>query len=212
MPLFATAPRLKLRIQDKLVAYAVGFNIAVSVDIQPVFVIGSYAPISLEPTLYNTVTGTMQIVRLLSSTTLAAKAAVTDPATGNVTTPAQLAYAGVDGAELTSSGAPTDGAKSNSPLEQRELFKHVDPEKLLLSRTFDVAVYMKVPNAAGDGLEELAWMAIRDCRITSRNTNIAMGQLVNEPVSFQGLLATHTSDPTNQFEKDGSVTQSVVTT
>jgi len=198
MPLFATAPRLKIRIQESLVAYAVGFNIAVSVDVQPIFVIGSYAPVSLEPTLYNTVTGTMQIVRLLSKETLAKKAARHQGGA--------LAFTGVDGNELTGS-APDTGSGSNSPLEQKELFKHIDPEKLLLSRSFNTDIYMKVPNDTHTGLVEKSWMKIVDCRITSRNTNIAMGQLVNEPVSFQGLLATPSRSDDDKFSLDGFVGQ-----
>lgn len=214
-PLFATAPRIKVYIQDKIVAYAVGFNVSVSVEVQPVYVLGQYAPISLEPTMYNIVTGTMQIVRLASqSRTAAAQAATdqlansTDAATQQTANASLLSLGG----ELTdSTGGP---APTNSPLSQKELFKHLDPSKLLLSESFDVRLYMKVPKADNTGIEELAWLEIKNCRITSRNTNIAMGQIVNEPLSFQGLLAHHLTDGnagsiTDGFSSDGSVKQSV---
>lgn len=200
-PLFATAPRIKIYVQDKVIAYAVGFNLNISVDVQPVYVLGQYAPVSLEPTMYNIVTGTMQIVRL------AANSRTATPGAGQVssaTASQQTANAGTLalGGELTSS-VPGDSV-TNSPLAQKELFLHLDPSKLLLSETFDVKLYMKVPKADGSGLEEKAWITVQNCRITSRNTNIAMGQIVNEPLSFQGLLAHHAGD---DFELDGAAKQ-----
>lgn len=205
-PLFATAPRIKVYVQDKVIAYAVGFNINISVDVQPVYVLGQFAPVSLEPTMYNIVTGTMQIVRLSSG---ARTAAVTAAGQVDTTSAAQQQTSSGSalaiGGELTSTLAG-DGVVSNNPLSQKELFLHLNPSKLLLSESFDVKLYMKVPKADNSGLEELAWMTIENCRITSRNTNISMGQIVNEPLSFQGLLAHHAGDG---FELDGKVKQTV---
>jgi hypothetical protein len=45
-------------------------------------------------------------------------------------------------------------------------------------------------------------MKIVNCRITGRNTNITMGQIVNEPVNFQGLLALNVD---SGFELDTAV-------
>ena len=203
-PLFATAPRIKVYIQDKVVAYAVGFNLSASVDVQPVFVLGQYAPIALEPTMYNIVTGTMQITRLSSQSRTAAANAAAD----------QLTSAGANQQTANSNSLATGGelnstvgnGVTNSPLAQKELFLHLDPSKLLLSESFDVKLYMKVPNATNDGLEEKLWLTGQNCRITSRNTNIAQGQLVNEPLSFQGLLMHHDGDG---FELDGAAKQFV---
>ena len=218
-PLFATAPRIKLYIQDKIVAYAVGFNVSISVEVQPVYVLGQYAPISLEPTMYNIVTGTMQIVRLASqSRATAAQAATGQLAKSSETATQQTANSSILslGGELTQTGDGT--VTANSPLSQKELFKHLDPSRLLLSESFDVRLYMKVPTADNLSLKELAWMEIKNCRITSRNTNIAMGQIVNEPLSFQGLLAHHLTDGTvdgslnpegDGFSNDNVVKQSV---
>jgi hypothetical protein len=212
MAQFATAPRLKLYIYDQPVAYAIGFNISVSVDVQPVYVIGKYAPVSLEPTMYNIVTGTMQIVRLVSAaaqgkqnTNAALQPALTDQ-TG------KRATATFD---TNSEIVGTDPISTNTPLQQKELFRHLDPEQLLLSQSFNIRVFMKVPKISAGNfvttkplLEEKEWMEVQTCRVTSRNTNITMGQLVNEPISFQGLLALNKTG--TQFSLDSATGQATV--
>jgi len=211
-PLFASAPRIKLYIDQQLVAYAIGFNFNVSVDVQPVFILGKYGPAALEPTMYNTVTGTLQIVRLKNPTVIANSGGKTSIKT----------KAGAAGTEAKGSVTAT-----NTPISQKELFKHITPGQLILSQAFNMQLYMKIPSAEAavaavaatastdavpakaailskTALEEVEWMRIEGCRITSRNTNISMGQLVNEPLNFQGLLATHAS---SSFALDGKVTQ-----
>ena len=202
-PLFTSAPRIKLRANGALIGYALGFNINVSVDVQPVYVLGQYEPVSLEPALYSPVSGTMQIVRLRNLAQ-------------NLTNPSGNTYqVGVDGngkQTVFPSNSP-EAAASNSPLSQAALFKHLDPRTILFSQSFDIDLYLKVPvqdsnDPTGQLVEqELPWMTIKDCRITSRNTNISMGQLVNEPLNFQGLLATPTGT-TAQFSLDQSARQS----
>lgn len=200
-PLFVTAPRLKLYVNNNVIGYAVGFNINISIDVQPVYVIGQYAPVSLEPTMYNIVTGTMQIVRLNKTNRANSGSYGTLNPAGTI--PSSNLFDAVTG-ELNST---TGAGVSNTPLAQSQLHMHVNPEQLLLSRAFDVKLYMKVPNAANTGLEEKEWFQISTCRITSRNTNITMGQIVNEPVSFQGLLATPTAEGKTQFTLDGSIVE-----
>jgi hypothetical protein len=226
-PLFASAPRIKLYINNQVVAYAIGFNFNVSVDVQPVFVLGRFAPVSLEPTMYNTVTGTIQIVRLKSKNAVesllaSAKALhgadMSIPITTGDTTKAESI--------ITNSAA---GAQANNtPIGQSELFRHVTPSQLLLSQAFGMQLYMRMPNEplviaegtptaektiltqAYKQLKEVPWMNIQNCRITSRNTNISMGALVNEPLNFQGLLATHSiqgTDITKEYDLDRVVKQ-----
>jgi hypothetical protein len=207
-PLFASAPRIKLYVGTNLVGYAIGFNFNVSVEVQPIFVLGSFEPVALEPTMYNTVTGTMQIMRLTTSATTATNLAASqlqqDAISGNGASTAGVYNANGAGQELLS----TDGTgQSNNPLAQGQLFQHLTPSQLLLSQAFYMQMYMKVPNATNSGLEEHAWMAIQNCRITSRNTNISMGQLVNEPLNFQGLLALHNETNLPQFTLDGKINQ-----
>jgi hypothetical protein len=204
-PLFASAPRIKLRIDNNLVAYAIGFNINVSVEVQPVFVLGQFAPVSIEPTMYNVVTGTLQIVRLFSTSH------------GNTTAKTDQAYKsdpfGQGTANQTakannlSDDEKTDGpaGATNNPLSQAELFKHVTPSQLLLSKSFLVELFMKVPtDTNATGLTEVSFMTVEDCRFTSRNTNISMGQLVNEPMNFQGLLARNAN---SDYLLDGKIKQ-----
>ena len=198
-PLFSSAPRIKIRANGQLIGYAIGFSVNVSVDVQPVYVIGEYAPVALEPNLYRPVTGSMQIVRLRN---LAEGVASTG------------------GGKFVKNAAgkvvpPTDPSAiaNNSPLDQKALFKHLEPQTILFSQTFDIDLYMKVPTSeTADGVlttlttTEALWMTIKDCRIVSRNTNISMGQLVNEPLNFQGLLVSPT-DETAAFSLDSSVKQ-----
>ena len=192
-PLFSSAPRIKIRANGKLIGYAIGFSVNVSVDVQPVYVIGEYAPVALEPNLYRPVTGSMQIVRLRDLAAGGSLAGFVKNAKG----------------ETVASTDPTLAA-NNSPLDQKALFKHLEPQTILFSQTFDIDLYMKVPTsetAAGVlTTTEALWMTIKDCRIVSRNTNISMGQLVNEPLNFQGLLVSPTGE-TAAFSLDNSVTQ-----
>ena len=192
-PLFSSAPRIKIRANGKLIGYAIGFSVNVSVDVQPVYVIGEYAPVALEPNLYRPVTGSMQIVRLRDLAAGGSLAGFVKNANG----------------ETVASTDPTLAA-NNSPLDQKALFKHLEPQTILFSQTFDIDLYMKVPTsetAAGVlTTTEAHWMTIKDCRIVSRNTNISMGQLVNEPLNFQGLLVSPTGE-TAAFTLDNSVTQ-----
>lgn len=211
LPAFATAPRIKLYINDQVVAYAIGFNINVSVDVQPVFVLGQYAPVSLEPTMYNIVSGTLQIVRLKHKDTLANQQKALSARSNSLYNDKEIASATAATNSNSNSEILTTEAdktkKTNSPLAQKELFKHLDPAQLLLSQSFNMDLYIKVPNASGTGLEETKWMSVQTCRIVSRNTNISMGQLVNEPLNFQGLLATHA---TPEFSLDNTTKQGIL--
>ena len=157
--------------------------------------IGEYAPVALEPNLYRPVTGSMQIVRLR------------DLANGSSGTAEDSDVKNAAGKTVKASDP--SATVGNSPLDQKVLFKHLEPQTILFSQTFDIDLYMKVPTS-DDGVTltttEAHWMTIKDCRIVSRNTNISMGQLVNEPLNFQGLLVTPSGE-TPAFSLDNSVTQ-----
>jgi hypothetical protein len=230
MPLFASAPRVQLKIGDNTLGYAIGFNFNLSVDVQPVYGIGSFAPVSLEPTFYNTVTGTIQIIRLSNKKArqaqlIAADASI-DPMTGND----KSTVRGWNGAQVGSGPAATGdlagAAEANSPLgAPGTLYAHLDPTSVMLSQLFDMDVYIAIPTANAltpavtTGEDAVArkveqatkremkkWFTIRGCRITSRNTNITFGQIVNEPVSFNGLLVTPVDSSGNDsFSLDSMV-------
>ena len=215
-PLFTTAPRLKIMVSGKQLGFAVGLSINVSVDLQPVQIIGQFGAVSIEPTRYNVVTGTMQIIRLASTLKFDDYKAhfVANPGILGSDVGAK-GINPVTGAETTDNLTGVSSIDSNNPVAQSGLIMHLDPRAVLLSSTFDMELKLKVPKTTGgpealnakllgntatlteiEGVnwtaqfEDVSWMRITGCRITSRNINIASGQLVNEPVSFQGLLAT----------------------
>jgi len=226
-PLFTTAPRLKIIVNGKQLGFAVGLSVNVSVDLQPVQIIGQFGAVSIEPTRYNVVTGTMQIIRLASTLPFDAykNHFIENP---GILGP-DVGAKGIDpttGAETTDNLTGVSSIDSNNPVAQSGLIMHLDPRAVLLSSTFDLVLKLKVPIITGGPetlntkllnntatlaeiedvnwatqFRDVDWMKISGCRITSRNVNIASGQLVNEPVSFQGLLAT-TFDGTNQLMQE----------
>jgi hypothetical protein len=188
LPLFNSAPRIKIRLDGKTLAYAIGFNIGISIDVQPVNIIGTFQPVSLEPTMYNIVTGTMQIIRLISQQQREdiKNLAKTNENKQVVDSPSYV----VDYEQDT----------ANSPIKRGGLYQHLDPRQVLSSRSFNIDLYIRVPVAGAvfnGETDEVLWMSVRDCRITSRNTNISMGSLTNEPLTFQGIYASPTSTTGN---------------
>lgn len=201
LPLFNSAPRIKVRINGKTLAYAIGFNIGISIDVQPISIIGSFQPIALEPLMYNIVTGTMQIIRLVSATTRASSVAV-----ARANKNKQI------------SGASDLFDDTNNPLRRDTLYQHLDPRQVLSSQSFDIDLYMGLPPSDSNGAtiavaagmapaDQVLWMTVKDCRITSRNTNIAMGSLTNEPLTFQGIYVSPTSTSGDQLFASDNATQ-----
>jgi hypothetical protein len=111
--------------------------------------------------------------------------------------------------------SPTPSISEESVDAQIAMFSHLDPMVVLLSETFDIDLEIAVPTStissaiaaakAADStkadstittgftqpnFEYKPWLRISQCRLASGNVNISMGQLLNEPVSFQGLLLT----------------------
>lgn len=212
-PLFSTAPRIEIRVGDTKIAYAIGLNLNISVDIQPVRIVGQFGPVSLEPTRYNPVTGTMQIIRLASTESYAAMQFARDSLkkdgrfTDSTIAEAMVQKDGQQVAEPADSVSAS--VKDGQVLSQGGLYQHLDPAEVLVSRAFDVSLYMRIPDKANGNVQtalgadeatlptdpqslytSVPWLKIINCRITSRNVNISQGQLVNEPISFQGLMAT----------------------
>jgi len=237
-PLFNTAPRIKMKIGDTTIAFAIGLNISVNIDITPIQIIGQFGPASLEPTFYNPVTGTIQIQKLLSNygrqnVLNAAKNYVGDKTNNDKTleeitrlkTVADYGTEGLpedlkqnkDGEIVDADGVAqtigtgtykfveytTDNDKdNNSILSHSALYQHFTPAEVLASTTFNLDLYLNQSTSTSDA-GYVSWMRIKDVRLTSRNTNITLGQIVNEPVSFQGLLLTPmTKTPAEQFNYD----------
>jgi len=74
-----------------------------------------------------------------------------------------------------------------------ELAKHLDPRTILLSKSFDITIKMKVPSVKKDKDwvqgDETVFMEIKDCRLSGASASISPGALLTESVEFQGLIA-----------------------
>ena len=218
-PVFTTAPRIKLRIGDVTIGYAIGFNVSLSISQEPVYVVGEYGPITIEPTMYNIVTGAMQIVRLRSKDALQAGLNANPGSSAPVASSTNFVKISNQAEQTT-----------NSILNQQNLFRMLDPALVLLTQSFDVDIYLRVPvkdalesvdknknvapntinvntlasNVEQNGvLEEVKLMTVKDVRITGRNTNISMGALINEPLTFQGLMLLRNDE--NGIAQDSAI-------
>jgi hypothetical protein len=218
LPLFASAPRSSIYINNQKVAYAVGLDLNVSVNLQEIRILGEFAVQSIEPLAYLPVSGSFQIVRLLSSAS-------------------QTAYKTAGTAlqnELT--GAPGDAnladvvALNNSvpntgnSFSQALLFRHLDPRTALLSQSFDIEIKLKVPvvsnltdpntnytipTSAPFDVEE-AFLLVKDCRLVSSSANVAPNQLLTQSLEFQGLLMINQARPGIKEASDSTFREGVV--
>jgi hypothetical protein len=188
LPLFAAAPRLKIKVNGVDIAYAVGLNMNVSIDVVPVKILGQFEIASLEPSMYNPVTGTFRVIRLLNPATQTA-----------MKTAAEGGRTSLLGATTVLNPSVTNTAASSSVLSQSFLHRHLDPTKVLISQTFDIELFLKIPKmtvnqstntvSAYTGDLEESFLKILDCRVVGMDGEIAPGRLLEEPLSFQGLLA-----------------------
>lgn len=184
-PIFVSAPQIRLYIDNTVIAYAIGINLNVNIDAQSVYTFGEYGPVNVEPLQYGIVTGTLQIVKLAASVlggkdVLAQRVALSD----------ELKAA--DGKGVFKDPGETvtlPGGNSNSPLVNTGLARHIDPKKVLFSQTFDMEI--KLSHQTDDNppkLIDASLLEVKNCRLSGVNMNISLGALVNEPLSFQGLL------------------------
>jgi len=190
-PVFVSAPQIKLVLDGVSVAYAIGISLSVNIDVQSVYAFGNYGPIAVDPLQYGVVSGTLQIVKLAntdvngdqnapdkSASILNARKVASD------TLHANDKIFNEAGTVLTPAGGTTGG---NSPLFGK-LLKHLNPAQVLLSETFDMQIKLFHGNAAQNSKTEISLLTVKNCRISGANMNLSMGSIVNEPVSFQGLL------------------------
>lgn len=207
MPLFAAAPRCVLRVGEQKIAYAVGLSMNVNVETERVKILGQYKTLAIEPLTMAPVTGTFRVVRLLSKATRDNNAELlqtnSDLRSAFVGDDADAKYqqAGEDVNVDFASAVEGDGS---SVLAQNNLERHLDPETVLFSQTFDLDLFLKVPIIGADNFDaatgflkagvipklvETNFMSIKDCRITSASVDLTPGRLLEEPFSFEGLLA-----------------------
>lgn len=198
-PFFMSGPRLLLKIDGVKVAYAVGLDLRVSRNVQIVNTLGSFASVAIQATMYNGVSGSMQIVRLLDSDSrgklvAAANAAGKQSAAPSLSAAPESALTGIN-----SPVTDSDSASSNSLVAATEnLKKHLDPASVLASSTFDIEVWQMYPTT--DTVETgkdpklnnkgvlVKHFTVQNCRLNSRSASISAGQLLTESFSFTGTL------------------------
>jgi hypothetical protein len=202
-PFLTTAPKIKIVIGEKTVAFAIGLNINISVDVQPIFAFGQYNAISLEPVMVNPVAGTLQILKIMPESFskerndwIETNNADVSSYKNSVTDATNYASQSVINGEgvVTKTSGLTSSVSTNNPLSYSNLAPHLDPDRVLSSITFNLDIHMKVLKSGfAEGTTEydwIPWFRVKDVRLTSKNTNITFGQIINEPVSFQGLMAS----------------------
>ena len=197
-PTMISAPRVVIYLNNTPVAFAIGLSLNAGVSINPVYALGSFEAISLEPVMYAPVSGVLQVIRLATPENRAALVAAGGGNSGSLGDAKGGAY-------QSSIGNSVD----NDIVTIGNLYTHLDPEKVLASETFDLNIFIKNLTSAGDSSvtpaasDLMSFMQIKDCRLTGRNTNISMGSLVNEPLTWVGLLAINTTlAATNQEQLD----------
>lgn len=218
LPLFASAPLCEILVDGVKVAYAVGLSLNVGVNLQEVRVLGQFEIESIEPLAMMPVTGSFQVIRVLSPESIAenlknARARnnplIKDQANkihgaADINPKTNLPY-GSDQYEYTDEPRSSviadqgQGALTGSA----ELAKHLDPRRILLSKSFDIEIRLKVPAVYTKVTDEKSnestisykngtahsFMRVKGCRLTGASANIAPGALLTESAEFQGLLA-----------------------
>ena len=188
-PFFMSGPRLLLKIDGIKVAYAVGLDLRVSRNVQIVNTFGSFASVALQATMYNGVSGSMQIVRLLDTKS---RTALETAAPGKTAT-TDNELIGLK----TVSNNPTDATTNSLISATKNLAKHLDPSSVLASSTFDIEVWQMYPTedttkSAGERLNNegvlVKHFTVQNCRLNSRSASISAGQLLTESFSFTGTL------------------------
>lgn len=206
LPFFMSGPRLVIKMDGQILAFAVGLDISVSRNVQTIYQFGQVGPVANQATLYNGVTGSMQIIKLADVQARQAKSAG----------PAKANYQGNEkpngsiGLPTTADGNVTAGSTQNvsagiqstTNLDNSALNytsnmqRQLDPAQVLLSSTFDIEVWQSYPNTVtitnnkpvANGYKTLKHFTIANCRLNSRGTSISPGSLTSESVGFVGTL------------------------
>jgi hypothetical protein len=150
---FISAPKIRLKIGGGVIAHAIGLSINVDVNVEQVFTFSRYDSANPEALQYGLVSGSLQIVKLASSTSNS-----------------------------------TLQASATSDPGSTVLADHLDPSRILASETFDLEILVNHSDQLASADPTYSLYTVKDCRLGGTNINISLGALVNEPMSFQGLL------------------------
>lgn len=202
LPLFASAPLCTIEIDSVKIAYAVGLSMNVGINLQEIRVLGQYELESIEPIAMMPVTGSFQVIRLLTQAVRAENVTSASAATN----PNSLVRTAGEVTDIK--GLAKDAVIANSAISEQgsgaltgssELAKHLDPRTILLSKTFDITIKMKVPSVKNEKNQwteggETVFMEIKDCRLSGASASISPAALLTESVEFQGLIAIRKKD------------------
>ncbi|NBP02908.1 MAG: hypothetical protein EBU90_22910 [Proteobacteria bacterium] len=194
LPLFASAPLCTIEVDSAKIAYAVGLSLNVGISLQEIRVLGQFELESIEPMAMMPVTGSFQVIRLLT------EAVRKENVSAATKMPNSLVRTKEEVGDLK--GLAKDAVIANSTTSEQgtgaltgssELAKHLDPRTILLSKSFDITIKMKVPSVKKDKDwvqgDETVFMEIKDCRLSGASASISPGALLTESVEFQGLIA-----------------------
>jgi hypothetical protein len=197
MPFFVAAPRCKITVAGQDIAYAVGLSLQVTKVIEPVRILGNFAPVAFESLMVNPVRGSFQIVRLLSSAS--DNAAIAQALYGDAPNLANVDAAG----NSTSQIIPKPGVNGTDGtiLSQGGLYRHLDPVSIILSQSFDIQIQLKVPQIAATSFDNVLlktgpytisttnFITIKDARLSGARGSLTPAAIFRESFTFEGLLA-----------------------
>lgn len=166
IPSFVTGATAKIKAGGLTMAYAQDVNYRVTVDTIPVETMGRYETVSNEPVNYS-VSGDLAIVRY----TAIAKA--------NNMPGTNAGGNGLGNANWTTGGKGSD------------MF---DPGNLLVSQTFDLAVFQKTQPAEGAATVDASkFITITDCRFNNKGAGLNKRGILVDHFTFVGILASDDS-------------------
>jgi hypothetical protein len=180
-PSFITGANAKIKVGGKTFAYASDVSYQVAVDTVPIETMGRYEAVTNEPVNYS-VAGELSVVRY------------TQVAKDNTMPGTNTGGNGLGKVDFTTGG---NGSH------------HINPGNLLLSQTWDLAVFQKTQAAATAGgdtavvTESVEFITIKDCRFTRKSAGINKRGILVDRLGFVGILADDESfDSSNSGDID----------
>ena len=166
MPTFITGANARVKVDGKTFAYASDVSYSIGVDVIPIETMGRYEAASLEPVNYS-VAGELAVVRYT-----------------------KLAVSAGRGENLQGKDANGNGLGNVTGVSGQNLSGQFNPGVLLKSKTWDLDVYQKKDQLAGDtGIDATAVIKIKDCRFTSMSAGLTKRGILVDRFRFMGILA-----------------------
>lgn len=166
-PSFITGANAKIKVGGKTFAYAADVSYQVSVDTIPIETMGRYEAVSNEPVNYS-VAGELSVVRYTGI-------AKTNNMPGTNT--------GGNGLGKVDYTTGSNGSHE------------INPGNLLLSQTWDLAVYQKeqtgatAPGGVAAVVDSVEFITIKDCRFTRKSASLNKRGILVDRLAFVGILA-----------------------